>query len=75
MGLTVSNRYRNLKNENGNIIRSGIPLLVGVDLLAHYQDSKLPTGPLFMMNPKEETVEATRDNLGEGVLLLYGNTT
>lgn len=65
----------NISDENSVIILSGIPLLLGVSLLGRFQDSKLPPGPLFVENFSNENVEATRDNLGEDVLLLYGKTT
>jgi hypothetical protein len=65
----------NISDENNNTIISGIPLLLGVNLLAQYQDSRLPIGPLFIFNAKDENVEADRNSLGEDVLLLYGRTT
>lgn len=65
----------NMYDEGGNIILSGIALLLGVDLISRFQDSRLPPGPLFMMNVKNDNIEATRDNFGEDVLLLYGKTT
>lgn len=64
----------NISDENNVIIKEGTPLLLGVDLLSQYQDSKLPPGPLFLMNLKDENVEADRDSLGTDVLLLYGKT-
>lgn len=65
----------NIYDENSDIIRSGIPLLLGVDLLGRFQDSRLPPGPLFVMNLKDENVEASRDDLGNDVQLFYGKTT
>jgi hypothetical protein len=65
----------NVSDENSNIIVSGIALLLGVDLLGRFQDSRLPAGSLFLNNFSEENVEATRDNLGEDVLLLYNQVT
>ncbi len=65
----------NISDQNNNIIVAGVPLLLGVDLLAQYQDSRLPPGPLFVINLKDDYVEADRDSLGEDVLLLYGKTT
>lgn len=64
-----------ISDENSNIIVSGIALLLGVNLLGRFPDSKLPPGTLFVENFSEENVEATRDNLGEDILLLYAKTT
>ncbi|MCK5610314.1 hypothetical protein KAR91_51050 [Candidatus Pacearchaeota archaeon] len=65
----------NIYDENGSIIISGIALLLGVDLLGRFQDSRLPPGPLFMLNLKDSNIEASRDDFGQDVLLLYGKTT
>lgn len=62
----------NIYDETGTIILSGIALLLGVDLITRFQDSRLPPGPLFLMNLKDENVEADRNTLGEDVVLLYG---
>jgi hypothetical protein len=64
----------NIYDENSAIIITGIALLLGVDLLSIYQDERLPPGPLFLMNLKNSTTEANRDNFGTDVLLFYGNT-
>lgn len=65
----------NIADENSNIIVSGIALLLGVDLLGRFQDSRLPPGTLFLNNFSEENIEATRNSLGEDVLLLYDTVT
>ncbi len=61
----------NISDENSVTIVSGIPLLLGVDLLGRFQDSRLPAGSLFLNNFSESNVEAAKDNLGTDVLLLY----
>lgn len=65
----------NISDEDSNIIIAGIPLLLGVNLLGRFQDSRLPPGSLFVNNFSEANIEATRDNLGEDVLLLYNKAT
>jgi hypothetical protein len=65
----------NISDEDSNIIIAGIPLVLGVDLLGRFQDTKLPPGSLFVNNFSEANIEANRDNLGEDVLLLYNTAT
>lgn len=57
-----------------NPIRMGIPILLGVSLLGQYVDSRLPPGELIAINLKDENIEAGRDDLGNDVILLYGES-
>lgn len=50
---------------------AGIPLLIGVDYLSTFQDSRLPPGQLFLLNVEDENTECGRDDLGENVFLMY----
>jgi hypothetical protein len=59
-----------LKTEQDESIVLGVPLLLGTILLERFPDSRVPPGDLFLINIEDETAEATRDNLGENVLLL-----
>lgn len=61
----------NLLDSSGDMIQAGIPIMVQVDLLGRFKDSRIPSGTLFAINPENENEEATRDNFGDVVLLLY----
>lgn len=60
-----------LLDSSGDMIQSGLPVLVQVDLLSKFKDSRIPPGTLFAINPENANEEATRDNFGITVLLLY----
>ena len=60
-----------LKTEQDESIVLGVPILLGTILFDRFSDSRVPPGDLFIINIEDETAEATRDNLGENVLLMY----
>lgn len=76
---TLSFRYNtrdviwamDVADEGGVIILSGIPLVLGTILLERFPDSNIPPGDFFVLNLEDETAEATRDNFGTDVLLMY----
>ena len=60
-----------IKSSDETVLLSGIPLLIGVDLLAICQYADIPQGKLFLVNLESEYTECGRDDLGENVLLMY----
>ena len=60
-----------IQDTSGSVIQAGIPVLVKQDLLGRFADSRLPPGDLLAINLETENVEATRDNFGTSVVLLY----
>lgn len=76
---TLSFRYNtrdiiwtmDIADEGGTIILSGIPLVLGTILLERFPNSNIPPGDLFVLNLEDENAEATRDNFGTDVLLMY----
>ncbi len=61
----------NIKSSADISLVAGIPLLLGVDYLSTFQDSRLPPGQLFLINLEDENVECGRNDLGVNALLMY----
>jgi|GEM_PF-1912149 len=57
-------------DDNENIVM-GLPLLTGVDLLERFKDERLPQGTLTAINLNSDTDEGERDDLGEGLIVVY----
>ena len=80
---TLSFRYNtrdtvwvmDIADEGENIILSGITLLLGTILLERFPNSNIPPGDFFILSLEDETSEATRENLGIDVLLMYEEST
>ena len=49
----------------------GVVMVLGVDFLKQYQDVRLPTGQLYLVNSENATVEATIETLGDNIKLYY----
>ena len=64
-----------IADEGENIILSGIPLLLGTLLFERFPNSNIPLGDFFVLSLEDSTSEATRDNLGTDVLLMYEEST
>ena len=60
-----------IQDTSGEVIQAGVPVLVKQDLLGRFADSRIPSGELVALNLETENVEATRDNFGTSVVLLY----
>lgn len=60
-----------IKDSTGDMIQAGIPVLVQQLLLNRFADLRIPPGDMVALNLKSENEEATRDNFGSSVVLLY----
>lgn len=61
-----------IKTSQGGMLLAGIALLTGVDLLAQYRAyDGAPQGNMFLLNLQDENLSPGRDDLGNGVLLMY----
>ena len=64
-----------IKTGGGVMLVAGLPLLIGVDLLAQFKDAKeIPQGNLFLVNLFDQNESPGRDDLGNNVLLMYQET-
>jgi len=61
----------NIYDATETLIIANIPLLLNVALLAKYNNASLPPGLLYMLNLNEDNAEATFENFGVDVLLMY----
>lgn len=59
-----------LNSEESEIV-TGIPIVLGVDLIDRFSDERLPPGNLFGLNIKEENVEAGENDLNENYFIIY----
>jgi hypothetical protein len=60
-----------VKTETDTPLVMGIPVLIGVDLLARFVIDGLPEGNLFAANIENDFVDAGRDDLGNNVVIFY----
>ncbi len=60
-----------LSDVDGNLIKAGTPLLLGVPLLKQFSDTLPPAGTFFMFNPENLYIEAGKADLGSNVFMLY----
>ena len=68
----VNRWHLDILSDAGVELINGVLVVVKLDLLAkHRHDERLPQGTLFAVNLVSENVEATQDNLGSDVLVLY----
>lgn len=76
---TLSFRYNtrdtvwimDIADEGENIILSGISLVLGTILLERFTNGNIPPGDFFILSLEDGTSEATRENFGTDVLLMY----
>jgi hypothetical protein len=61
----------NIYTDAGDDIITNVPLLLNVDLLANYRHLAVPKGQLFIINVTSANAEATFENFGIDVLLMY----
>ena len=61
----------NILDENEEMIISGVVLITGYNLLAIYQDPRLPPGDFFMYDETGAKQTSTREELGNTVKLFY----
>lgn len=60
-----------LSDEFGTLLVGGIPLLAGESLLTPYTDQAVPPGDLYLFDASGNDNEATQENFGESVFLMY----
>jgi len=69
---TRANRWIvDILQDDKTMILSGIPLVLGTDLIGRFQNADLPPGNLFLVNLENEYAECGRNDLGNDVLLMY----
>lgn len=69
--IRVDSWFMDIADSNEVPIVQGLLLFLGLDLLDQYSDERLPQGNLFIVNNKEDFVEATEENFGVDVKLYY----
>lgn len=52
-------------------ILTGLPLLIGSDLIRRFVNSEKPPGYLFFCNSTNENLDITRDNASDDYMLIY----
>lgn len=67
----LSQWIMDMATSDGTILLAGIPLLLGIDLLARFQSADIPQGNLFLINLESEYSECGRNDLGTNCLLMY----
>ena len=60
-----------IKNQQGDSILSGIPILVGSDLTARFRAVDGPPGRFFAVDSSNQDQPPTEADLGNRVLLYY----
>ena len=63
--------YMAISSEDGTLIRTGIKVVLGIALGGRVADSDFPTGAFFALDLSNAGVEATLDDLGERVAVVY----
>jgi len=63
--------YYDLKDENGDVIRSGMRVALGAFPLHRSVDARAPTGALMAVDTTGQDLEATYDDMGVRVLMVY----
>jgi hypothetical protein len=60
-----------IKNQQGDSILSGIPILVGMDLTSRFRAEGGPPGRFFAVDSSNQDLPPTEADLGNRVLLYY----
>jgi hypothetical protein len=64
----------NVSNYKQEPILSGIPILLGADLIRRFVTEEKPSGFLFFYNPVNKYVEAGRDTISDDYVLFYADS-
>ena len=64
-----------IAQNDGTEIINGVPLLLGISLLAQYQNPLLPPGEFVFLDTSGQMQEATIDDLNYRCILLYVEST
>lgn len=67
--------FMDLSDSTGEPIVRGVKLLTGWPILSRFQDDRMPLGELFMLDTAGEDKHATRDDLGDRVVMVYREST
>lgn len=63
--------YMTIRDTAGNMLRSGIRVVVNYDLLKRWVGTTVPAGELAVFDRREVPVDPTEDGLGLDALLTY----
>lgn len=63
--------YCDLKNDTGEHIISGVPLLLGVNLFSRFAYSEAPQRDFFIVNYNNQYIEMDYNNVGVDSFLQY----